>query len=75
MPLEHAYEVTFTDPGTPFVECDYDGEPGEFSFPGTSTVVVKATTPEQAEIKANVWYYGETVPTITPKHEVRIVLL
>jgi hypothetical protein len=60
---DHAYLVEFTDPGD------------EFSFPGTSSTTVLASSPEQAEIKANVWYYGETVPTVTPKHEVRIILL
>lgn len=61
--MKHAYLVEFTDPGD------------EHSFPGTSSTTVLATCPEQAEIIANVWYYGETVPTVTPKHEVRIVLL
>ena len=62
-PYLHAYLVEFTDPG--------DGE----SFPGTSSKTFMASCPEQAEIKANVWYYGETKPTVTPKHKVRIVLL
>jgi hypothetical protein len=54
-----AYAVSYIDP----------------DVPGHSTFYVTATCPEQAEINANVLYYGETVPTITPKHEVRIVLL
>lgn len=59
----HGYQVEFTDPGT------------DDSFEGTSSTTVIASSPEQAEIKANVWYYGETVPTITPPHAVRIILL
>lgn len=55
----HAYAVTYTDP----------------DVPGTSTFYVTANNPEMAEVNANVLYYGETIPTVTPKHEVRIVLL
>ena len=40
--------------------------------PGTSTKSVMATSAHQAEILGNVWYYGETKPTVTPKHPVRI---
>ena len=59
----HAYLVEFTDPGT------------AYSFEGTSTTTITASSPEQAEIKANVWYYGETKPTIDPPHAIRIILL
>ena len=46
--------------------------PDEFDPGGESIVVVSATCPEQALIKANVWYYGETVPTSIPPHPVTV---
>ena len=50
----------------------YQTPPDEFDPGGASVWYTKASCPEQALIKANVWYYGETVPTCTPPHPVTV---
>jgi hypothetical protein len=44
----------------------------EFDPGGDSIVYVKANNSREALIKANVMYYGETVPTSIPPHPVKV---